>query len=76
MASLINKVWKYKTFSELSPEAAARAIEDDTLFSTKVSWGQSIDPNLIETLFHSDGRAVDLTITERIQRFPFKLHTA
>lgn len=70
MASIVDRVWEYKTFSELTPEAAERAIKDDRLFSTEESWGKSMDPNLIDSLFYSDGRLTNLTVTQRMQHFP------
>jgi len=74
MLSIIKRVWQYKTFAELSPEAAERAIQDDTLFSTEVSWGQSMDPNLVNTLYHPDGQPTLITVSERARKFPRPFH--
>ena len=70
MASLMEKVWAYKTFSELDPTAARRAIKDDRLFNTELPWAQSMDPTLVDTLFYEDGRPTLLTVSERDRRFP------
>jgi len=70
METTTARVWAYKTFSELSPEAAQRAIEDDRLFSATTPWGLSMDPNTVDTLYRADGQAVSLTVTERARRFP------
>ncbi len=70
MASVLEKVWSYKTFSELTPEAAEKAIKDDTLFTTKLPWALSMDPALVNTLYYADGRAATLTVAERELHFP------
>ena len=39
MASILEQVWEYKKFSELTPTAAEKAIKQTTLFSLEVPWG-------------------------------------
>lgn len=74
MTSVLEKVWSYKTFSELTPEAAGRAIEDDTLFSTKLPWARSMDPTLVNTLYYPDGQVAVLTVSERKENFSSPLN--
>ena len=69
MASILEQVWEYKKFSELTP-AAEKAIKQTTLFSLEVPWGKSMDPASIENLFHSDGSLTRLTVSERNTRYP------
>jgi hypothetical protein len=69
MQSLHKKVWAYKTFSELSPEAAKKAIQDDSLFSLDLPWGKTFDPTKADKLYKPDGEAVQLTVSERAKRF-------
>jgi len=75
MTSVLEKVWSYRTFKELEPSAAKRAIKDDTLFSNSVLWGQSMDPQMVDTLFYPDGSPALLTITERLERFPSPIYS-
>ena len=51
MASILEQVWEYKKFSELTPTAVEKAIKQTTLFSLEVPWGKSMDPTSIETYF-------------------------
>ena len=70
MASILEQVWEYKKFSELTPTAAEKAIKQTTLFSLEVPWGKSMDPASIENLFHPDGSLTRLTISDRDTRYP------
>ena len=70
MASILEQVWEYKKFSELTPTAAEKAIKQTTLFSSEVPWGKSMDPTSIENLFHSDGSLTSLNISDRDTRYP------
>jgi len=69
MASVYDRVWEYKTFSELTPEAAREAIKNNELFTQNTLWGRSMNPNRIDRLFHSNGSPTKLTIKEREQYF-------
>lgn len=68
--TLCNRVWQYKKFSELSPDAAKKAIQDDRLFAKDLSWAKCMDPLKVKNLYHSDGRLIHLTVQERDRDFP------
>ncbi len=72
--TLHDKVWSYKQFSELTPEAAKKAIQDDRLFALDLTWAKCMDPLKVNNLYHSDGRLVRLTTQERDIRFPKRVH--
>lgn len=76
MDSILKKVWSYKTFSELTPTAAQRAIKDDRLFSKDLPWAKSMDPTMVDVLFYVDGIPALLTVTERAEQFPLPLKRA
>ena len=75
MSSIAERVWSYKTFSELSPVAAQRAIKDDRLFSKELPWAKSMDPVMTEVLFYADGHPALLTVTERAKQYPLPIRT-
>lgn len=70
--TLHDRVWQYKQFCELEPEAAKRAVQDDRLFVEDLPWGKCMSPLKIKNLYHPDGQLVLLTVPERDQRFPIK----
>lgn len=71
MATVNERVWQFKRFVELSPPAAAKALKNNSLFSTKTLWGHTMDPTKIDRLFYPDGQITQLTVSERSKLFPF-----
>lgn len=62
--------WSYKKFSELDVIAAGRAIKENQLYTRVSDWLEIMDPTKVEELFYEDGRAADLTVTERNNLYP------
>ena len=67
---LFKRVWGYVRFSELTPTAAQKAIQDDRLFTEELPWARCMDPIKDRNLYHPDGRKMWLTIKEREDQFP------
>lgn len=68
--ALFERVWSYLRFTELTPEAAKKAIQDDRLFTEDLPWGKSMDPIKDKNLYKPDGHVVWLTAEEREEHYP------
>lgn len=73
MENVIERVWQFKRLIELSPLAAAKALSNKHLFSTKTLWGHTMDPTKTDELFYPDGQITQLTVAERSKLFPFPM---
>lgn len=72
MQTPTERAWTFKTFPELSPEAAQKAISDDRIFCRRIINNPRMNPLTDKNLYHENGRLAVMTITERNKWFPQK----